>query len=300
VHEPVPPINVPGCPPGLAELVMRCLEKHPDLRPASMDEIIVLLKQATGNIAGMSGQFQISQEMRLSTPGSTTTTGRALAMTPSQMLPVGASRAPIMTPSAGFSGAFIQPAQPAAPPPAPPPPATSSHGWLPKLTVIAALGIAGGFLALRFSEESAPAPIPAGVAPTQNTPQAPEPSAEPGPSGGTDQGARAPAEQAPRQQRVIVMITSVPSGASIRVDGRSYGETPANIEWWGEQAKLGREVTFTLQKPGFEKVTLVRSITGEELNVETILPRSNAARRRSNRGSQTPVVVPDTFKDDPY
>jgi hypothetical protein len=83
------------------------------------------------------------------------------------------------------------------------------------------------------------------------------------------------------------------------VDGKPYGETPANIEWWGEQAKPGREVTFTLQKLGFERVTLVRSITGPELTVEAMLPRP---RRRSSgaRGPQAPVVVPDNFKDVPY
>src|SRR5690606_20621913 len=70
MHENAAPIQTPDCPPALADLVMRCLAKHPEARPGSMDEMILRLKQSIGSPALLSGQFQLSQAIRLSgTPG---------------------------------------------------------------------------------------------------------------------------------------------------------------------------------------------------------------------------------------
>jgi hypothetical protein len=107
---------------------------------------------------------------------------------------------------------------------------------------------------------------------------------------------------------VVVTVTSSPPGARISVDGKTYGETPADIEWWGELATPGREVRFALQREGFEKATVVRSIVGERLAVDAQLVRLPPVRRRpatesvprAQPGTPAPVVVPDNFKDDPY
>jgi hypothetical protein len=215
-----------------------------------------------------------------------------------------------MTPSAGFSGTFTHQVQAppvvtgSTPPVSMPAP---QQAWLPKIAVIGALGIAGGFLALRFSEKSMPDATAATVAPSQLAPRpaSPAPSQGNAPTAATGTGEAPPSDpQAEEQHHAFVTITSVPAGANVMVDGKTYGETPADIEWWGELARPGREVTFTLQKAGFEKVTLVRSITGEKLSVEATLPRSNpSVRRRATDAARTPkapVVVPDNFKDDPY
>jgi hypothetical protein len=89
------------------------------------------------------------------------------------------------------------------------------------------------------------------------------------------------------------------------VDGKTYGETPADIEWWGDQAAPGREVNFVLTKDGFEKVTVVRSVVGERLTVDAQLSRNpppvlRPKPRERPAEPKGPVVVPDNFKDDPY
>jgi serine/threonine-protein kinase len=322
MHEAVPALQQPGVPPALGELVQRCLAKHPDQRPSSMDEVILLLKQATGvGTQTLSGQYQLSQEVRLSgtPPGSLSAhplSGQMMVNRLSQSFPSGVQVAPGATPSTGFSDfdARVDPRSSSASWGQPPVPSPTSGaapgygepaptGWLPKLAVIGALTIAAGFLALRFSEKSAPGtasasaiPAPGRVEPSAGSVAARAAAREP------DQAAALPAAPAAApQHHTIVTITSVPTGAKIVADNKAYGETPANIEWWGELAKPGREVTFTLQKDGYEKVTLVRVVQGELLAVEASLPRI-ASRRRSDasRLGKAPVIVPEDFKDDPY
>jgi serine/threonine-protein kinase len=307
MHEVVPPLQVDGCPEGLSQLVMRCLGKTPDERPASMDEVISLLKLASGLSLTTSGAFSLSQEVRLSmSPSAGVQVG-----TPSHGLSYGtqSSARPLSGESAGFSsvaGVMPQTTQASVRP-------SALASWLPKFAVIGALAIAGGFLALRFSERgeaasvrSAPAPSAAvgtvGVAPLEAPSQA---------QGTTEtersQASSGAAEVAP--EHVLVRLTSTPSGASVSADGKDYGQTPADIEWWGEAAAQGRQITFVFEKGGYEKVTVVRSIHGDSLNVEATLPAVRAVRRRhaapeesSNPATTTrgPVVVPDNFKDDPY
>jgi serine/threonine protein kinase len=302
MHEVVPPLTVEGVPDSLVQLVMSCLGKTPEERPSSMDEVISLLKLASGMSLTTSGAFALSQEMRLTTsphPG-------VQIGTPVQGFPYGppsASRT-LMGESTGFSTiAAVAPQQTQV--------ASAPNGfssWLPKFAVICALAIAGGFLALRFSERgeaasvatpSAPAPaVPAAVAPSEPVvPAASAPQAAP----------TAPVVE--QQQHVLVKLTSSPSGATVLADGKEYGQTPADIEWWGEAASRGRQVTFSFQKDGYEKVTVVRSIHGDKLEIDATLPQRPTARRRSgsSTGEETsssstraPVVVPDNFKEDPY
>src|SRR5690606_8410736 len=89
MHDAVPPIHVPDCPPGLIELIMRCLAKQPEGRPSSMDEVILMLKQATGLALTTSGQFALSQELRVGTSPLLTQSGRMPTGTPSQAFPAG-------------------------------------------------------------------------------------------------------------------------------------------------------------------------------------------------------------------
>ncbi|MFT3921651.1 MAG: protein kinase [Myxococcales bacterium] len=339
MHEMVPPIDQPGVPPALIELVQRCLAKQPDNRPASMDEMIVLLKQAMGGGPMLSGQYQLSQEIRLSgTPtgalshhtisghtlsGQTlsgqTLSGQTMVNRVGPAFPPGAP-AQTMTPSQGFSASWGQAAATTSGASSAPAPVEQGQaGWLPKVAVIGALAIAGGFLALRFSERGASTQTPgtsvdppAATAPAQDLAVANAAA----PSQPVEQRPAAPVPaEAPSQFHTIVTINSTPPGAKITADGKAYGETPANIEWWGELAEPGREVTFTLEKDGFDKVTLVRSIKGEKLVVDASLPKTasaasgpSAPRRRAEgaqRGGQakpgrSPAVLTDDFKNDPY
>jgi len=314
MHEPVPPLQVEGCPEALIQLVMRCLAKDAVHRPASMDEVIALLKQASGAYLTASGAFALSQEIRLSQvpPG--------MGPTPSHGFGYGNNSVvqPLPQPPSvdGISVHSVSGVLPHALPAAPAP--SGSASWLPKVAVVLSLAIAGGFLALRFSERgsslnvpstpTAPAPVAAPSAPPVTTPAIPTPTTEPG-SAEPTRGPQAQPQPgdtpvAAAQHHVLVRLTSSPSGATVTADGKVYGQTPADIEWWGELAAPGRQITFSFEKDGYDKATVVRSVHGDNLNVEAVLPQRNApARRVRHRAPDSPkgpVVVPEDFKEDPY
>jgi hypothetical protein len=292
---------------------MRCLSKHPEQRPASMDEVILGLKQASGGPVLVSGQFPLSGEVRL---GSQT----SRFGTPSQPFVAGTHPLARATPSGGFTASGMTPGHPSTlhvPQGTPigisvpsqfPQPTPASSNWLPKVAVLGALAIAAGFLALKFVErdgraEAASAPkmgvsAPAVLAAEPTVEPAPEPQAGP---------AEAPA---PQPARVLVRLTSTPSGAMVTVGDKEYGPTPADIEWWGEDAEEGREVTFVFHMSGHEDASQTRVIRGGELAVDAMLPREAAPERRivprrrpvaePAAPKNTPVVIDNNFKDDPY
>jgi serine/threonine-protein kinase len=285
LHESPPPLSVEGCPDGLAQLVMRCLAKDPKQRPASMDELIRLLKFVDGVPTTASGNFavsQMSQEVALPAVGDST------LPPPPSLTPDNRQFLQMESGVITHAGREPTPAPVALP---------SGTGWLPKAAVIASLAIAGGFLALRFSERGdnldAQPPVQRApvVAPTANPGEPSAPSAP--------------------QTHVMVKLTTVPSGATVSADGKVYGQTPADIEWWGDLAKQGRQVKFEFAKEGFETVTVVRELHGDSLEIEASLPatQQQAARqpqpRRHRPRAEAPAKpvagpVPQVFKEDPY
>ncbi len=317
MHEAVPALMIDSCPEGLTQLVMRCLAKDPDHRPGSMDDVIGLLKQASGIPLTTSGAFALSQEVRLSAtpggPGMPTLSG--MHGTPGYGFGYGPMGPSSTQRHLGEGPAFpsvsgIMPQHAPSLHPASAAPPAGSSSWLPKVAVLGALLIAGGFLALRFWERG-------GLLTVQSMPG--EPSA-PGTEGSnSDVAPSAPGEAQPgdapaggsataAQRHVLVRLTSTPSGATVSADGKTYGQTPADIEWWGDLAADGRQITFVFEKDGHDKVTVVRTVHGEKLNVEATLPAR--VRRRHVPGAasggaeaqptQGPVVVPKDFKEDPY
>jgi serine/threonine-protein kinase len=295
MHEPVPPIQVADCPQGLSELIMRCLSKRPEGRPSSMDEVILMLKQANGLALTTSGQFALSQELRLGSPV-LTQSGRMATGTPSQAFPAGTHNTlsgEVLTQTGMHPHPNQLPVSASQPPQA-------ANTWLPRIVVVSAVLIAGGFLALRFAEQPSQRDSLQTVGSRDANGQTGNANASPGATASLG-GTQLPAAV---QHHVVVTVTSNPPGAQITADGKVYGETPADIEWWGEQATPGREVSFVLTKDGFEKVTVVRNVVAERLNVDAQLVRTPSVaprtRPRSERNSQAPVVMPDNFKDDPY
>jgi eukaryotic-like serine/threonine-protein kinase len=329
MHEQVPPITTPDVPQPLVELVMRCLDKRPDGRPASMDEVILRLKQSMGLSLTTSGAFALGPDMRLPPLGSQT--GRIPTMTGGQYRPGAYSMmntltGEIMSPLArnvqtqsGYTtgqvpqpqglpaftpaqipGMITQPVMTGAIPPMhsqsqPPPAAAPSTPWLPRVVVVASLFVAAGFLALRFTEQGQTLVLTR-TGPALNAPAQPSgtPAQQQAPQGpGRDQNAPLPApapeQAAPAQHHVVVTLTTVPAGAYVWADDKPYGQTPANIEWWGDQAAPGREVRFTFSRDGYEKATVVRSITGERLDIEAVLNRVPFVPRRRPAASATGV-----------
>ncbi len=309
MHEGVQPITDPAVPPALNHLVMRCLSKQENGRPASMDEVILLLKQSTGGPMLMSGQFPLSQEVRLGTmSGALSPNAMRMSGTPSQSF-VGGTHPLVGTPSAGFQHGMLTPSmlpQQVVPAHLPqvasvPPPSS----WLPKAGFVAALAIAAGFLSLKFSEKSTVSMVP--TQPVQTSPAAvdqpvvpttvPQPSVEPTPE---------PVVEPAPQHHAVVRITSTPAGANVSIDGKPYGTTPADVELWGDAAAPGREVRFQFHKPGFENYLVTRVVRGEEISIDAILQRSGPAPRASRPRAAAPnvinkpVVIEENFKEDPY
>ncbi|MDB4974785.1 MAG: Serine/threonine protein kinase PrkC, regulator of stationary phase [Myxococcaceae bacterium] len=351
MHEPVPPLLADGCPEGLTQLVMRCLAKDAQFRPNSMDEVIALLKHSSGAYMSASGSFALSQEVRLSQtppPAGQYVGQQAQVYTPSRGFAYGPGSVAQPLPS---ESAVHQTFPSVVPVPFPgEQPARAPTSWLPKVAVLGSLVIAGGFLALRFAERGSSfsvQPLPqAAHEQAAHEQTAHEQAAEragntgeaaaasdnqPGTAGsspvaalGSTPGtpgttpAAAGDTQARAQRHVLVRLTSNPSGATVTADGKVYGTTPADIEWWGDLAAADRQITFVFEKAGHEPITAVRSIHGDELNVEATLPRIAASSPRRHRPSRAagaageptegapaapataPVVVPQDFKQDPY
>ena len=105
--------------------------------------------------------------------------------------------------------------------------------------------------------------------------------------------------------RCTVSLTSDPPGAEVFVGDRSYGVTPSSVEWVGEQAEHGREVTFRFVLHGHRDLSITRTILGPRLSVDANLRRI----RRPIGMSTTMTTMTDTpmmidtgmdYRDNPY
>jgi hypothetical protein len=120
-------------------------------------------------------------------------------------------------------------------------------------------------------------------------------------------GGEGAAESAPEPTpvaRLLIELRSHPSGAEVFVDERSYGSTPAVVEFVGAQATQGREVSFRFELPGHRSTVVTRTIEGERVEVDATLPSIVRARPRP-RPSQLsdddrPVVTDEAYRDNPY
>jgi hypothetical protein len=164
-------------------------------------------------------------------------------------------------------------------------------------TVIALAIAAGVALAVFGPSQTRPpaAPLATGTAPATEIP-APGPTIPP---------AAVAEAQAPGTVRIA--LRSEPSGALVIVGNRSY-RTPADIEWGGEDATPGREVTFQFELDGYRDLSISRVMQAGAMTVTAELEAGTAGpvRRPVRRPSTTmttnggPVVTPRGFRDTPY
>src|SRR5690606_24740680 len=121
------------------------------------------------------------------------------------------------------------------------PPPRSSRALYAALAALLVVG--GGGAAVYFATQApeAPAPAPAAPVPVATAPVA-APAVE-SPEAPEVPEAEVEAAEAPPPARVLIALRSDPPGAEVFVEDRTYGTTPATVEWVGEAAEAGREVT---------------------------------------------------------
>lgn len=277
VHEPPPLLRelnpAAEVPSALEQIVMKALAKQPADRFASMDAMLVALKSAGSEL------------------GHSSTRSIELGLTGEHAMQTG-SHAPATV--------VGDPTRSAPPPPLepvlddPPKPQTGRMVLIGLLAAVLVVGVVA-LVALLASEGDTPPTEPPVTTPAP-APVAPMPTAPP-------ERAAAPVET------TMVLLRSTPPGAMVRVGERVYGPTPSDVEWTGEDAARGRQVTFVFERPGYRAYSVTRVITGDRLEVsaelEEVVRAAPAPRRRPvrprPRDQGEPAARPvNGFKMDPY
>ncbi len=97
------------------------------------------------------------------------------------------------------------------------------------------------------------------------------------------------------------------------VGDKTYGPTPADIEWTGADAAQGREVTFQFHLEGYRDFTITRTVSTSPMVVSATLDALAASAGGGNRrtvrrpaggggggGSTGSVGNVSGFKNEPY
>ncbi len=297
VHEAPPPFaeinpNV-HAPESLEALVMRCLSKQADDRFASMEELLGAMKGIVDlGTSGERGSLPTGRHAALRQSGETHP-----SLTPSGVV--------VAPPSGGVPVPASTSGAPASAPPSEAPEAPS------RVPMFAALGLGAALLAglVWYATNGAP------TATTPITPSTDVPPTLAGSTGTTSTGTSSsigtsppPTTATPEIARTHVSLSSTPSGATVAVGEQTYGPTPTSLDWTGDDARVGREVTFLFHLDGHQDYSVVRTVTGETLDVSATLaalPTGRPFRPRPPRrpegddGSGTVGPVKG-YKLDPY
>ncbi len=269
--------------PELETIVMRCLAKDPLDRFSDMNDLLVALKEL-----GPSGLHSSSIDLGFgSEPGlqDSTSTGTFAAKTTPTSLATKLPQVPEATPTGATESG-----------------ASRFKRWGPAAFVLGVsvlAAVVGSLAALGDREDIPPRSGP--------PPSAPAPPTQPNmPSAGEG-------ETSPAQARIVVRLRSEPAGALVTVGDHSYGPTPADIEWVGDEAREGREVTFRFTLDGFRDLTVTRTLTGSTLEVNVTLDptrtaspmvrphRPGPSRMRGMRASDEPPPIGlKGYKAEPY
>jgi serine/threonine protein kinase len=298
VNEAPPPIQVmnPGAQasPRMEELVARCMAKEPKDRFASMNDVLVALKQLTGLSAAGTGEFRIGATA--SGPHAQVDSGQH--MVASESRPHRASHPPSLSPAPMYGPAssgnvpvpLVMPrpdGDSGATPPILTMPMRRSRGKL-------AAGMAGAFAltalvtvaAMRASStashegaagQTEPASPTAPLAPIVDTP-----ATQPAPS------------------FAKVRLVSDPSGASVKEDGKELcASTPCDHDFDGDPS---REHKLTFTRPGFRPETKIVHVADSPVIVRlakaTWSPPPSRPQAQPQEKDTAPT--PQGFKDIPY
>ena len=312
IQEDVPAMSTmnPGIrvPAALEAVVRRCMAKSADARYATMEEVLTALKECAGLNVTLSGELRMADLADLSR-------SVELPLAPpvrlqGDLLPGG--RPSITTVDSSSFGTMMSTGTPANG-------QSVITGSLPNgqprgkrtpllvALAIGALGV-GAFVTLNANSRASnatTAKAKQSTAPVEQLPAASAPSAA---------SATTAVQPAPVQsQTVLVSLRSTPPGAMVAVGDKEYGPTPTQVEWTGEEATLGREVTFRFQRKGFRDLTVTRQVRGATLEIEAppmdpIVVAPAPVRRPAPAAAQAPAAAKPSapitplkgYKAEPY
>jgi eukaryotic-like serine/threonine-protein kinase len=285
--------------------VLRCLEKDPARRFASMDELLVALKRCGGGSEDMltgpyqafaqSGAYRASNRpasMDSITGGDTGLSGPMRRPSgappgdsgPSTSLSLSGARPAVL----GFSGpnTLADPLRASQPMPAP----DNLAGQSGKLrfmliTGVLVLGFIGIIITLTQTRNSGDATSPSATV-----------AANPPPAT-TNTAPQAPARPGDR----VVHIESEPAGASVMEGSETLcGGTPCDITFRGAAAAADVVHSLTLSKKGYQSKTI--KVTSIEEKVKVMLDGAAGPVRTApiTTKAKDPNYKPDPYKGNPY
>ncbi|MDH5672918.1 MAG: serine/threonine protein kinase [Myxococcales bacterium] len=320
-HEP-PPLSERRpdlhIPPALAALVMRCLAKEPDQRPADMQEVMDALRGLAHEL-GLRSDPTLAGELFSQRPPAHATGGPVLRLEPSEphslparpQAPTGgglgwkaAAAAVVVLAGAGayltLGGAGQGSTGDAAPPgpapaaiapsaaaamPVPIPPPVAAAPVPPPVAATPATP-AGGLL----SATAGPPPprVAAPEAPAHSTHARPTRSAEPNDDANGAE-ATAPSEPMPS---VVIEARSIPSGADVLIGGRVMGTTPTTFLYQAPEAAAGGRLAVTFRKAGHKSAQVRQPIDAPSLVVDAVLEPAAAAEAADPAPPEAPEAPP--------
>ena len=274
-----------GVPQEVEALVMRCLNKRPEERFQSMDEVMEAIRRVASS-AGFSGAFSSPRSLSGATPL------YAVGSGPGSGPQTGPLPAP---PASGASTVALdldiaveeEPAKPA-------------RRTLPLAlfagSLLLGLGVAA-ILALRApAPQAAPASPPVVTAPAVKAPPPVEQSSAAEPTAPAQRAAAEPtpavdAPPASEPAPTRFLITSEPEGAKVMYEGGLLGETPMEIQVpSGMDGRASARLTFALD--GYQRVTVTAEGEGPLVHFTQKLKKKSGSRAADRDSSG--------YKEDPY
>jgi serine/threonine-protein kinase len=253
-------------------IILSCLEKDPTARPKGMLELRDRLKTRIGVTPSprsiiaptIAPTSPVSASLKLPSGGSGPIPLVSPGKSPSGPIAVGAPRpyTPTYTPSTIASAASE------VMPPSPSQELRLTGGGANRWALIAAAAAVASIIGIGFAVTRKPAaPVPAAAPPSGAAPQAKAPA--PVVVAPTAPAPAAPVLQAPTSPQMSkVIVRTDPSGASVVVDGRTLGTTPALLT-----LALPQEVFLSLK--GYRTAHEVLSAPGEtSIKLAQLEPRA--------------------------
>lgn len=232
VQNPVPPIDR-KLPKGLQTLVQGCLEKEPSRRPKNMAEVIRQLERVDERLPRNRSKVRKRRPAVVSTSG---------------VVPAGE-----VADSASFPSAALESAHP----PRRRGGSVSWLWWLASVAIATAVVFTLDSSLERQLRDAWTSDWPqaiGGVVP--DVALEPEPRAIPKP---------------PPPAPVLLYVTSNPPRASLSINGKDRGLTPAQIELVGAEGKRGAILRVQLRKEGFLPHTITRTLQASDLELHSEL-----------------------------